>query len=1005
MLGSNNSINSIDLPYDIPYFDDFYTEISILANGLFALNSLLTPYQYNDPQPFPLRDNDSIIAGYWYQGYHNQIYNNRTEIYYQIHSNTTNSSSSQKAFAKANEYIQKYLSTQRTFQPKMVITSTWLWIGSAEPNSSNTFQIVLTTDEERSFVFFLYHQLQWANPANSSFYRVQAGVNHERRNVSISLPYTDTDDIVKLVNESNVNVPGLFVYRVDTLDVNASRCAENASTISFRPRFGSQLGSTPLIIYGPCFTDQTQIKCRFEGSHIVTGFVLDQNRALCRTPFVSKHHSGPVEISIDNGQTFLPAGTFLYLPVQFGSNEVTVEVENGQKLPNTGDYVTVKWQFSNRVKNIFPNGAVIDIELLKVRLNSLSQLDIASKSVVLASNLSMMNEHRVRIPEDILTGFIRVVVRLNSNVYAGIHSDLLVMNSSSNSAAESCRKWADQQTDPADWNDGPLLPCPMTTDQVKRAGFCCYEPEAHCYKNSPNSNNCWLHKGRSDRHESSAVECYTSKYANAHGASAQCCYDDKGMIITRGTGAGTDDRYRPTSTPLQHFFHDFVPYLQCCIISTDFETCNMYMTYRPPRRGSNTMGDSGRMWGDPHFGTLDGFSYTFNGYGEYTYLAISNKSSPAADFNANGQSYVFLSQIRTVPIETNGPTVTKAFAARSFDAESKPISLTTDSRHSIILHRDKQVIEWEEDINKIVFPELTIVRENDYQYQFSWNIGVTIVVNIVRITLPSKQFVLNVGAFISGDFSRKTYGLMGTYDGNPDNDLRASNGTIISKNTSIKQIHEDFGKSWAIDPTTSLFIYNSDKTAQWFSDQNRIFTPSFTRPPPNHSSHQVTCGINPTLPETSWSSAQRTCSYDLSITNDTDFAKESLKAGEQFERMQIRSPDYPLFNSSLPLRMDLIANDIVELNLSPLRDNSSNITLSSIHLPSNSTLNTSTGVFRWTTIEGDHYLIVQAHDQQKNLTTKHDIAFHVKPAGRSNTNDFKATKFLFILLMIIHLLR
>ncbi|CAF5143656.1 unnamed protein product, partial [Rotaria sp. Silwood1] len=48
--------------------------------------------------------------------------------------------------------------------------------------------------------------------------------------------------------------------------------------------------------------------------------------------------------------------------------------------------------------------------------------------------------------------------------------------------------------------------------------------------------------------------------------------------------------------------------------------------YRPSRRGSNTMDENGRMWEDPHFGTLDEASYTFNGYGEYVYLAISNKA-------------------------------------------------------------------------------------------------------------------------------------------------------------------------------------------------------------------------------------------------------------------------------------------------------------------------------------------------------------------------------------------
>ncbi|CAF4821706.1 unnamed protein product, partial [Rotaria sp. Silwood2] len=157
-------------------------------------------------------------------------------------------------------------------------------------------------------------------------------------------------------------------------------------------------------------------------------------------------------------------------------------------------------------------------------------------------------------------------------------------------------------------------------------------------------------------------------------------YDTNGTIITRGTGAGTDNRYRQKNFPVEHFFHDTLPYLQCCMMSTYAEVCNKYMYYRPPRRGSNTMGDSGGMWGDPHFGTLDGTSYTFNGYGEYIYLAISNDTSLSDAFNASSQSYIFMSQIRTIPISFSNVTVTKGFAARTNNIENQSVSITISRR-------------------------------------------------------------------------------------------------------------------------------------------------------------------------------------------------------------------------------------------------------------------------------------------------------------------------------------
>ena len=55
----------------------------------------------------------------------------------------------------------------------------------------------------------------------------------------------------------------------------------------------------------------------------------------------------------------------------------------------------------------------------------------------------------------------------------------------------------------------------------------------------------------------------------------------------------------------------------------------------------------GGTYGDPHFLILDGMSYTFNGYGEYTYLGIDNQFDPSADLNLGNRLCVFMSQIRT----------------------------------------------------------------------------------------------------------------------------------------------------------------------------------------------------------------------------------------------------------------------------------------------------------------------------------------------------------------------
>jgi hypothetical protein len=1017
----NISEGPFRLPYVFPFFDNICDQIWITNNGLFSF--LQPTYHFFTPQSFRTLNESRFVAGFWYL--HNRI-SIGNEIYYQIHSNASMSNFTIKVFNKISDYVRKFFPEQRPFNPKMVITGTWYYISidnNATGESNNTFQIVLCTDEDRSFVFFLYHDLQWDDPYNSTYYSAQAGLHSGDRNISETLPYSGTEDIVKLVNESNVNVPGLFAFRVDADKINKGGCNKNVSMISFRPRISSQLGSTALSIYGPCFTNQTKVQCQFGSSaEIVNGTLVDEFRAICLTPFVSVHGPIPVSISIDNGQTFTPAGTFTYAPLQFGSDEAIIDTENNDTLLNARQYVKLKWHFSEIIKNTFPNGTKIDIELWKVSLNQQSQLQKDNPFIILEQNLNIaVDSIRVQLPSsisNIQTCFIRVVARFNFQTYAGLNTGLLIIRSQSSLATELCKNWAAQQPEPSTWNSDSLLQCPMTRSQAVAAGRCCYKPDQQCYKGSSNRDNCWLHQARSGHDEPSAVECYVSITTNRHGARAECCYDNDTMLITRGTGAGTDDRYEPSTSPVQHFFLDILPYLQCCMMSTDTEMCKKYMYYRPPRRGSNTMGETGRMWGDPHFGTLDGTSYTFNGYGEYTYLAISNNTSPSVVFDTINQSYVFMSQIRTVPLLSNNVTVTKGFAARSSNAQAESISVIISRREHLILRRGNETLEFEDNIDILYFPELTITRldgNNNSHFSFSWNIGVTIEINVIKMTSPSEQLVLNIAASVAGIFRGITYGLLGTYDGMGNNDLRSKNGSIISSNASLEQIHKDFGITWAIDPKTALFYYESDQSADFYEKQNRDFVPSFIDPAnssANNSFIRSTCKIDSTSSSLSWNVAQRTCYYDLSITKDINFAQASLLAGNELLSIQENQRNPPSFNISLPISMNLKHGDHVQINMSASSEYPLNIVkISALHLPQNAKFDMNTYIFNWVAIKGQDYISIQADDITYNLKSKHDISFNVKDTGipiidpgNSSNSRFNGINYLILILAMIILL-
>jgi len=71
----------------------------------------------------------------------------------------------------------------------------------------NSLQVVMATDGQTSFVFFLYSNVEWGT-ANIGF---NAGDNMR----SFMVPGALTFQSRNIENGSNVDVPGLYIYRVD----------------------------------------------------------------------------------------------------------------------------------------------------------------------------------------------------------------------------------------------------------------------------------------------------------------------------------------------------------------------------------------------------------------------------------------------------------------------------------------------------------------------------------------------------------------------------------------------------------------------------------------------------------------------------------------------------------------------------------------------------------------------------------------------------------------------
>ncbi|CAF4649602.1 unnamed protein product, partial [Rotaria magnacalcarata] len=442
------------LPHIFPYFDNNHRQIWIANNGLFSFLSAIHTFV---PDPFPLADDQRLITGFWSDIDTRGLVNGTgNRVYYHIYSDTFLSNITLSIFMKVRDYVQRFFSQQRLFEPTMVITGTWDRVGAYanQIDKLNTFQIVLATDSERSFVFLLYHDLQWAGPSYTSEPYAQAGFNGGDGISFEMLPYSRTKDIVHLVNESNVNMPGLFVFRVDTDEIDAGGCSSNISVVTLRPRISSQLGSTALNIQGPCFSNSTTIKCRFGSSpEVVDGIIIDTFRAICLTPFAPIHGSVPVSVSIDNGVSYMPVSSFTYAPLQFGSDDVIIDTRNQDYLLNVVQYINLTWHFSESTRNTFPNGTTIEIQLVEVSLNNRSQLQQENSPMILIQDIMPdVTSLRLLVPESIAyikACFIRVVARFKNKTYAGLNTGMLAVRSLPAFATTSCVEWSQGQPEPS----------------------------------------------------------------------------------------------------------------------------------------------------------------------------------------------------------------------------------------------------------------------------------------------------------------------------------------------------------------------------------------------------------------------------------------------------------------------------------------------------------------------------------------------------------------------------
>ena len=194
-----------------------------------------------------------------------------------------------------------------------------------------------------------------------------------------------------------------------------------------------------------------------------------------------------------------------------------------------------------------------------------------------------------------------------------------------------------------------------------------------------------------------------------------------------------------------------------------------------------TTGKAGGV-GDPHFITLDGKHYTFNGLGEYVLLDMHNGE--------------FIIQIQTkqatnqdgIPIKATSMSI---IAMRQRNRPTVQAQLDSIDGIAVLVENEfnnfgYNILDFEHAPSRLFDGGEVSIGPRFSRY-FSFYNGVVIIVQAVNDIL---SFELSIPEVYYGN----TQGLLGVWNDNQEDDFRGPDGTMISINSSDEAIFQQFGE-------------------------------------------------------------------------------------------------------------------------------------------------------------------------------------------------------------------
>ncbi|XP_073511407.1 sushi, nidogen and EGF-like domain-containing protein 1 [Phyllobates terribilis] len=203
----------IELYSNITLFGNVSSSLYVNNNGLLSFKA---PISVFTPKDLPVADGNPFLAVFW-ADIDNVIAGNIS--YWQ--------SNELSLLNQATSDVRSYFSLP-SFSAALVFVATWHGVAyygsSASSSMVNTFQAVLCSNGNLTFIMFNYESILWTtgtssggNNKGTGGTQALAGVNSGYQTGYYKIPGSLSEDMINISSTSNVNVTGRWVFRVDKL--------------------------------------------------------------------------------------------------------------------------------------------------------------------------------------------------------------------------------------------------------------------------------------------------------------------------------------------------------------------------------------------------------------------------------------------------------------------------------------------------------------------------------------------------------------------------------------------------------------------------------------------------------------------------------------------------------------------------------------------------------------------------------------------------------------------